>query len=80
MVMIDSPITPKLSAKYPRATLTINNVGVYGINVQDFCTCLIITAMVKPKKRKSRAKAYFETYPTIIFVIILLTIFQLNLP
>jgi hypothetical protein len=32
----------------------------------DFCNCLIITAIVSPKNKNSKASAYLETYPTII--------------
>ena len=67
MVMIESPITPRSEAKYPKATLTMNKVGVYGMKVSVFSSCLMMTAIVKPKNKKSRAKAYFETYPMIMF-------------
>ena len=36
MVMIESPITPRSEAKYPKATLTMNKVGVYGMKVSVF--------------------------------------------
>ncbi len=61
IVMIDSPMTPKLVAKYPSATLTINRVRVYGMNVRVFCNCLIMTAIVSPKNKNSKASASFDT-------------------
>ncbi len=44
----------------------MNNEGVYGMKVNFFCSCLMMTAMVSPKNRKSKANAYLETYPMII--------------
>ena len=36
MVVMESPMTPRLVAKYPRATLTMKRVGVYGMKVSVF--------------------------------------------
>lgn len=41
--------------------LTMNNVGVYGMNLNVFWICFMITAIVKPKNKKSIAKAYLDT-------------------
>jgi hypothetical protein len=66
IVMMDSPMTPRSVAKYPKATLIMKRVGVYGMKVNFFCTCLMMTAIVRPKNKKRSAKAYLETYPMII--------------
>jgi hypothetical protein len=63
MIVMDYPMIPRLSAKNPRAILTMKSVGVYGMNLKVFCICLMMTAIVREKKKKSKASAYMETYP-----------------
>lgn len=38
------------------------------MNDRVFCNCFIITAIVNPKNRNNKAKAYYDTIPTIIDV------------
>jgi len=64
---IESPIIPRLSENLPMRMLTMNRVGVKGMNLNTFCRLLIMIATVREKKRKKRTSASVVMYPLIMF-------------
>ena len=63
IVVSDYPKIPISLEKKPRPTLIKKSVGVYGIHGYIDLNFLMITAMVRPKNIKMRARASVLTKP-----------------
>jgi hypothetical protein len=66
IVVSDYPKIPISLEKKPRPTLIKKSVGVYGIHGYIDLNFLTITAIVKPKNRKSKASTSGDSNPLIM--------------